>query len=105
MGVRILVDGPEVSGMEAVVRAALGARPAWETWVISIVRQRPRWGVTVLVSPNDRLAEWSFAGPTERVGPALREAIREVGLDNPERRVQDVPHWPERRGGDWGGIR
>jgi hypothetical protein len=90
--------------MEVVVRAALGSRPSWESWVISIIKQRPRWGVTVLVSPNDRLAEWSFVGPADRVGPALAEALREVGLDNPERRVRSIPHWPERRRGDWRGM-
>ena len=83
--------------MEAVVRAALGPRPYWETWIISIVKQRPRWGVTVLVSPDDRLAEWSFVGPGERVGPALAEALLEVGLDNPERRRRNVPRYPDRR--------
>lgn len=97
MAIRILIDGPEGTGMETVIRAVLGNRPPWETWIISIVKQRPRWGVTVLASPNDRLAEWSFVGPADRVGPALSEAIREVGLDNPERRVQNIPHWPERR--------
>lgn len=97
MGIRILVDGPGAANVEAAVRAALGERPAWETWIISLVKQRPRWHLTVLVSPNDRLAEWSFVGPADRVGPVLSEAIREVGLDDPERRVKDIPHSPERR--------
>ena len=97
MGVRILIEGAEAARVEAAVRAALGERPGWETWIISLVKHRPRWHMTVLASPNDRLAEWSFVGPADRVGPALSEAIREVGLDNPERRVKNIPHWPERR--------
>jgi len=87
MGVRILVDGPEAASLEAAVRAALGVRPAWETWIIALVKQRPRWHLTVLVSPEDRLGEWSFVGPAGMLGLALKDAVREVGLETPERRI------------------
>ncbi len=97
MAVRIMVDGPDAVELEGVVRAALGPRLEEESWLVFILKVRARWGVSVLVSPQDRLEGWSFFGPWSSIASAVKEAVRKAGLESIERRVRKVPHTPERR--------
>ena len=97
MAARIFVNGPAPAEMERVVRGALGPRPPEETWLISLVRYAFVWGIAVLVSPLERMRDWSYVGPGGSIGPALTQALMEAGFERIERRVRNVPHSPERR--------
>jgi hypothetical protein len=97
MAIRIFVDGPDAAELEEVARRALGYRPEGETWLVSLVKHRVMWGVTVLVSPQDRLRDWSYTGPRELIGRALTEAVKQAGFAELERRMRNLPHAPERR--------
>jgi hypothetical protein len=97
MSVRIFVHGSVSAEMEGAVRNALGPRPPEEAWLISLVRYAFAWGIAVLVSPLDRLKDWSYVGPAGSIGSALTRALVEAGVDRLERRVRDAPHFPERR--------
>lgn len=81
MGVKILIDGPGADEMDRTIRAALGHRPADESWVLSLVKHKPMWTVSVLVSPQDRLWGWTYFGPREYIPEALSEAVCEAGLE------------------------
>ncbi len=97
MAVRIFVQGPASAELEGVVRNALGPRPADETWLISLVRYSFVWGIAVLVSPLERLRDWSYVGPRGSIGSALTQALAQADFERLERRVRNVPHSPERR--------
>jgi hypothetical protein len=97
MSVRIFVHGPASAEMEGVIRNALGPRPPEETWLISLVRYAFVWGIAVLVSPLERLRDWSYVGPQSSIGSALTQALVEAGFERLERRVRNIPHSPERR--------
>ena len=97
MAVRIFVDGSDPEEVKRAVRAALGHRPEGEAWLVSLIKHRFTWGACVLASPEDRLAHWNFFGPPGSIGPALKEAVKQAGLERLERRVRDLPHRPERR--------
>lgn len=78
---KVLVSGHGAGDVEAGVRAAVGSRPSHEQWLIAVVELQGSWVVHVLASPAPRLEGWSWCGPMHRIGRALREAVRDAGLD------------------------
>ena len=76
LSIRIFVEGPRAAELEEAVRAALGPRPDEEVWLVSVVKLRFMWGVTVLASPLERLQDWTFFGPRDAIGRVLSEAVR-----------------------------
>jgi hypothetical protein len=78
--VRILVEGEGSRAIELCLRAALGERADEEQWLISAVKLPARWVVSFLVSPDDRLAGYSWCGPAHQVRRAVEDALRMAGL-------------------------
>jgi hypothetical protein len=78
--VRILVEGEGSRAIELCLRAALGERADEEQWLISAVKLPARWVVSFLVSPDDRLAGYSWCGPAHQVRSAVEDALRMAGL-------------------------
>lgn len=78
---KILVSGHAAGEVEARIREAVGRRPSCEHWLIAVVELPGDWIVHVLVSPAPRLEGWSWCGPMNGIGRAMRDAVRDAGLD------------------------
>jgi len=78
--VRILVDGEGSRAVELCIRAALGDRSEDEQWLVTAVKLPARWVVSFLVSPEERLAGYTWCGPAHQVRAAVQDALHSAGF-------------------------
>src|SRR2546430_1077366 len=74
--VRILVDGEGSRAVELCIRAALGDRSEDEQWLVTAVKLPARWVVSFLVSPEERLAGYTWCGPAHPVRAPVQDALQ-----------------------------
>jgi len=78
--VRIVTAGEGGRAVEMCIRAALAERADDEQWLVTAVKLAGRWIVSFLVSPEDRLAGYTWCGPAHQVRAAVHDALRATGL-------------------------
>ena len=81
--IRILVDGEGSRAVELCLRAALGDRGADEQWLVTAVKLPARWVVSFLISPQDRLAGFTWCGPAHELRAAVQDALSRAGIAAP----------------------
>ncbi len=85
MGLKILAAGCSKEDRERVedrVKAVLGKRPAGESWMVSLVKTRGKWSVTV-DGPDNRLRGFTFLASEPRLSASLMEALQGAGFLGP----------------------
>ena len=107
MGLKILAAGCSKEDRERVeprVKAVLGKRPAGESWMVSLVKTRELWSVTV-DGPDNRLRGVTFLSPEQQLSSSLTEALQKAGFlptaagSAPGRPSSAPPHSPHSPGG------
>jgi DNA-directed RNA polymerase subunit RPC12/RpoP len=82
MGLKILAAGCSKEDRERVehrVKAGRGARPAGESWAVSLVKTGGKWSVTV-DGPDNRLRGFTFLSSEPRLSASLTEALQGAGF-------------------------